>query len=118
MIIALLVLSTGIASAQVRAEIAVKKSIIDRDSTDGEILLTLKTPSMMYEQNPTIVGTPQLFKQIADAKPARFLIEFDVIGRRNSVEILKITIFARIDKNGKKIGEDVVIYDKSTNNDY
>jgi hypothetical protein len=118
MIMALLGLSTSIATAQVRAEVAIKKAIIDRDSTDGEILLTLKTPSMTYEQNPTIVGTTELFKQIADAKPKRFLIEFEVINHRNHVEILKITLLALRDKNGKKIGEDIPIFDASTANNY
>lgn len=118
MIIALLGLSIGSVSAQVRAEIAVKKAIIDRDSTDGEILLTLKTPSMMYEQNPTIVGTTDLFKQIADATAKRFLVEFEIIGRRNHYDVLKITLLAPRDKKGNKVGEDVVIYDASTANEY
>ena len=117
---ALLGLSTSIATAQVRAEIATNTSIVDRDTTDSQLLFGFKTHSMQYVQNQKIEGTAHLLQQIALAvqTPSQFLVEFEVIEHRNYVVVLKITLMAANDRNGKKIGKDVVIYDASTANDY
>lgn len=105
-------------SAQIRAELAVTKSVTDRDSTDGEFSLSIKTASMMYIQSQTIVGTPHLLQQAMDAKAKRFLVEYEIIPHQNHVSILKITLLASADKKGNTTGENIVLYDASTSNDY